>query len=223
MVTTAASQRVFSQPGPSGCDLQTLPQQMRTSCKNFANSIKEGAQCSGCLKVLRLEAAAADMQLKFLPSLGQDWRAESTNLLCACATSTAQAHLKVTAADKEVDLALLPPLQALESGVDGIQLAMAAPLHSNLQDRAQLELGSRKCCKRGALAAAFYSKCKVQAALRHEHDRRCQAWQTALLGAAQGTVLCWVRGLEQGVLSPGDLVLPCCLQAWQALVLSASD
>ena len=64
-----------------------------------------------------------------------------------------QAHLKVAAADEEVDLALLPHLQALQSGVDGVQLAMAAPFHGNLQGRPQLELGSRKCCKK-ALAAA---------------------------------------------------------------------
>ena len=68
-----------------------------------------------------------------------------------------KSHLKVAAADEEVDLALLPHLQALESGVDGIQLAMAASLHSNLQGRAQLELDSRKCCKGGALAAAFHT------------------------------------------------------------------
>ena len=65
-------------------------------------------------------------------------------------------HLEVAAADEEVDLALLPHLQALESGVDGVQLAMAAPFYSNLQGRARLELGNRECCGSGALAAASH-------------------------------------------------------------------
>lgn len=41
-------------------------------------------------------------------------------------------HLEVAAADEEVDLLALPPLQHLHRLVDAVQLAVAAPLHRNL-------------------------------------------------------------------------------------------
>jgi hypothetical protein len=41
-----------------------------------------------------------------------------------------QSHLKVAAADEQVDLHALLRLKALHGGIDGVQLAVAAALNS---------------------------------------------------------------------------------------------
>ena len=72
-------------------------------------------------------------------------------------------HLEVAAADEEVDLLALPPLQHLHRLVDAVQLAVAAPLHRNL---ARSRAGGQGWVGLPAAAAADYDSsltcCTVQ-------------------------------------------------------------